>query len=578
LVEQDSFRVRPRIAHITNHGYGGVTVPTGGAPDTGGQNVYVNAVVRAMVELGYHVTVFARGGFPFFESTTLRQGIEPYGPHARYVYVPGGGNEFIRKEDIAVAVDEEVEWLLNFIDGEAGELSCEPWEVYEIVNSHYWDAGVMGMSLEERWRSRRAGALVRRLLEGTLAPRAKAELARLEQRSSLAQNVVHHTGQLLYLSTDDADAVSDRTANAVASWCHHHAPDHGAEARDGAKESLKQRRARLSPAMAPLVAADVIGETVWSLWQGLDVAEELDAVSRHVFTPHSLAVLKEENYRDKPEEVRRALKFCERRHHERTVCRRTRAFAATSTEIAEHLRTDLDVDQERIFFYPPCIDRKLFRHYSAADHDRCYAYLEEITGVSAERWRQATLVFETSRMDRTKRKDVLLEAFAQVADQSPDALLVIGGGPDNEVFRELQAQREANPILKERAFLTGFLPDELMYPLFDLADIFVSASEMEGFGMSISQAAALGVPIVASHLIPFAVQYVPDDALIVRAGDVTGFAEAMKQLLQDPDQRKRRGERLARLTTVLDWGVQAKAFLDHLHQRGLHVRQPGRTS
>ncbi len=56
---------RPQIALITNHGYGGVEIPIGGAPDTGGQNVYVNQLATALDELGFKVTVFARGGFPF---------------------------------------------------------------------------------------------------------------------------------------------------------------------------------------------------------------------------------------------------------------------------------------------------------------------------------------------------------------------------------------------------------------------------------------------------------------------------------------------------------------------------------
>ena len=93
--------------------------------------------------------------------------------------------------------------------------------------------------------------------------------------------------------------------------------------------------------------------------------------------------------------------------------------------------------------------------------------------------------------------------------------------------------------------------------------------------MSVAQAAAVGTPIIASHLIPFAVQYVPDDAIIVRAGDVDGFAKAMLELIGDEEQRKRRGRKLEELTASLDWVVQAEAFLEHLRRRGLDVRKPG---
>ncbi len=54
---------RPDIALITNHGYAGVEIPFGGAPDTGGQNMYVNSLAKALDALGYRVTIFARGYF-----------------------------------------------------------------------------------------------------------------------------------------------------------------------------------------------------------------------------------------------------------------------------------------------------------------------------------------------------------------------------------------------------------------------------------------------------------------------------------------------------------------------------------
>jgi glycosyltransferase involved in cell wall biosynthesis len=573
----DSFSQRPRIAHITNHGYGGVVVPTGGAPDTGGQNVYVNAVVKAMVELGYHVTVFARGGFPFFESERIREGIEPYGEHARYVYVPGGGDEFIRKEDIAVALDEEVDWLAAFIGDEAEQLGCQPWEVYEIVNTHYWDAGVMGMNLAARWRSLRAHELTGELLGDSLTDSAATRFEGLDPYSALGVTPEFFVGDLLFDSTDKLVAPAERVRAAIERWGSGKEIEGIGAAADRAVESFKAGAKHLSPSLTSLVAADVIGQTVLEL-SGCSFEEELIKADRHVFTPHSLGVLKEENYREKPLEVIRNLKFCERRNHEVAICRTCRAFAATSTEIADRLRTHLEVPMEKVFFFPPCVDRSLFAHYQGEIVDRSYAYLANKTGVPEAKLRASLLIYETSRMDRTKRKDLLLEAFAKATREYPDAYLLIGGGPQNDIFKELEEIRQNDPLLVERAFLLGFVPDEAMYPLFDLADIFVSGSEMEGFGMSVAQAAAVGTPIVTSHLIPFAVQYVPDDALIVEAGDVDGFAWAMLALLSDEADRKRRGERLESKTAELDWVVQSEAFLEHLRNKGMKIAKPRRES
>ena len=575
MTTNDSFSQRPRIAHITNHGYGGVHVPTGGAPDTGGQNVYVNAVVEAMVELGYHVTVFARGGFPFFESDQLREGIEPYGDHARYVYVPGGGDEFIRKEDIAIALDEEVDWLERFVIGEAAELGCQPWDVYQLVNTHYWDAGVMGMELQARWRSQRALELLEPLLEGTLSEQQQKELEQLDTHSAVGREPAQYVGRLLYESTDQMTSPATRVAEALERWRAVKKPAMNDDVVQQAVKSFEERSASLSPTLASLAAADAIGAAVLGAWS-VRVPQALAGVERHVFTPHSLGVLKEENYRDKPPEVVRNLKFCERRNHETALCASARAFAATSIEIAERLRTHISVATDKIFFFPPCVDRSKFKRYEGEVVDRSYEYLAEKSGVDQEKLRQGLIIYETSRMDRTKRKDLLLRSFATVAREVEEVYLFIGGGPENAIYRELEAIRTEDEVLRQRAFLLGYVPNEAMFPLFAMADLFVSASEMEGFGMSIAQAAAVGTPIIASHLIPFAVQYVPDDALIVRAGDTQGFAEAMLKLLRDKEDRERRGARVEELTTPLDWTVQAEAFLDHLRRHGLEIEKPRR--
>jgi glycosyltransferase involved in cell wall biosynthesis len=119
--------------------------------------------------------------------------------------------------------------------------------------------------------------------------------------------------------------------------------------------------------------------------------------------------------------------------------------------------------------------------------------------------------------------------------------------------------------------LTGFIPDEHIAPLFSVADMYVSPSEMEGFGMSVLQAAASGTAVVSSHLTPFAVRYAPQDAIIVRAGDADGFVRAMKQLIDHEVDRNERAERLRAKAQELNWEVQTDNFLGHLRQRGFSI-------
>lgn len=570
-----SSKERPRIAHITNHGYAGVTVPYGGAPDTGGQNVYVNFIVETMVELGYHVTVFTRGGFPFFEQDEIRQGIEPYGEHARYVYIPGGGDSFIRKEDIAVALDEEVDWLEDFIAEEAEQVGCAPWELYEFVDTHYWDAGVIGMQLQMRWRNRIGILLVEEALRGVVADKLLDREVAQGSLSAAGGAFEQIIGRMLWASTDELQPPESRVREALLLWAQQREIGQAADTIvDRSVDLISEKSRQVSPALIPVAAADIIGEAVVELWD--PDRERIDGLlsraDRHVFTPHSLGVLKEENYRSSPEEVRRALKFCERRDHETAVCHSARAFAATSTEIAERLRTHHQIPTSKMFYFPAGVDRRVFRRYTADELRPAYEYIQEKTGKSFADLEKAVIIFETSRMDQTKRKDLVLEAFARVAPQHPDALCLIGGGPENDIYRGLTEMRESNEILRKQSFLLDFIPDELMYKIFGRADIFVTPSEMEGFGLSAAQAAAVGSALITSTLVPFALQYVPEDALVVRAGDVDGFAQAMDRLLADPEERLARGRRLSEKTRSLDWTEQTRAFFEYLRRGGLDVR------
>ncbi len=568
---------RPDIALMTNHGYAGVDIPFGGAPDTGGQNMYVNSLAKALDSLGYRVTIFARGGFPYFESENIRQDPEYLSEHVRYIFIPGGGDKFIRKEDIAIALDEQIEWLDNFVRNESEARGCRPWEYYQVVNSHYWDAAVLGMRLVERWRNDIVAEAVTKLLKEVVADDRLKQLWSQRHWRALGEAPAFHLGSLIIENEGSpATPIIQRVRMAATRWAQVMGRTNGTEVDQlvgAVAYALAEVKDTMAPALHLMATAEALGVALLEL--SPDVSEDLETaletVDCHVWTPHSLGALKEDNFRDKTPEVVRPLKFCERRDHERAVCDQTIAFAATSAEIAERLLTHYHVPQDQIFYFPPCVDRKTFREYSAEELEATYAYLAKVSGVDADTLKRSRIVFETSRVDQTKRKDLLLDAFAYVAKDRQDVYLFIGGGPEKNLYRALVKQRDEKPELKGRAFLTGFIPEEFIGPLFSLADIYASASEMEGFGMSVLQAAASSTAVVSSDLVPFAVQYVPDDAAVVPAGEVFDFAQAIQNLLDNDENRNQRARRLAEKTRAFDWEAQASAFFSYLRRRGFSV-------
>lgn len=361
----------------------------------------------------------------------------------------------------------------------------------------------------------------------------------------------------------------------------------------GQMESVAAR----SNELRPLVLAKILGISLMDLEvndavfevpelkpyknaEGLNTYDDLVRIAtidinKHVWTPHSLSVIKERNFKDKSNEINRKLKFRERRSHERMLCNFTPAFGATSYEIAECLITNYGVPAEELVFFPPGVDIKLFRTYSQEELEPLYTYLQKETGLSIQKIRSATVLFEASRMDSTKRKDVLLNAFAKALDNiDQDCILFIGGGPENDEYKSLLKILEDTSILKDKAFLLGFIPDEFLPKLFGSCDIYLTASEMEGFGMSVAQAAVAGKPIVSSDMIPFTNFFISEEAIVAPAGDVDAFADGIYYFATHKEEREERGLKAKEKALEMQWESLAKNFIFDLNKINFNITIP----
>lgn len=104
---------------------------------------------------------------------------------------------------------------------------------------------------------------------------------------------------------------------------------------------------------------------------------------------------------------------------------------------------------------------------------------------------------------------------------------------------------------------------------YDRADLFVSASWYEGYGMAVAEAVARGLPVVSTAAGAVA-ETLPDGAgLLVPPGDVDALADALRRLLTDSGLRARlaAGARAAR-SRLPTWDQQARRFADVLEAVG----------
>ena len=96
-----------------------------------------------------------------------------------------------------------------------------------------------------------------------------------------------------------------------------------------------------------------------------------------------------------------------------------------------------------------------------------------------------------------KRIDVLLDVFAEVRKEFPQARLIrVGGGFSAAQLRAVNDLGLGNSII-----VLPFLSESLLASVYRRATLLLQTSEREGFGLPVLEAMACGTPVVASDLL-----------------------------------------------------------------------------
>ena len=129
----------------------------------------------------------------------------------------------------------------------------------------------------------------------------------------------------------------------------------------------------------------------------------------------------------------------------------------------------------------------------------------------------------------------LLRAVARLRDRHPALVLDVVG--DNRTHPRLDIGALVATLgLRDRVRLTGFVDDRALALRYAAADVFVSLSEYEGFGLPALEAAARGVPLVVGQP-PSLGEIFKDAAIAVDPRDEEAIAQALGRVLRDPQAR-----------------------------------------
>jgi len=194
---------------------------------------------------------------------------------------------------------------------------------------------------------------------------------------------------------------------------------------------------------------------------------------------------------------------------------------------------DIDASPELVRVVPLGADHQAFRPGLDARDVRARYGLED------GRW-----LLSVARLTRHKGIDIALQALARLKDRYPALRYAVVGTGEEQAALAGEA-RELGVADRVR-FLTD-VPDRDLPALYNCAELYLGVSRMmeqrvEGFGISLAEASACGVPVIAGRSggIPAAVRN-GDTGLLVEAEQPDAVAEAVARLLDDPPLRARLG-------------------------------------
>ena len=188
-----------------------------------------------------------------------------------------------------------------------------------------------------------------------------------------------------------------------------------------------------------------------------------------------------------------------------------------------------------------------------------------------------------ARLTAHKGIDTGIRVLAMLAAELPDLRYCVVGSGDDRTELEAMAVRYG---IADRVRILSGVPDRDLPALYNLAQLYLGLSRqseraVEGFGISLVEASACGIPVVAGRTggIPDAVRE-GESGRLVDAGDAVGIAGTVRGLLADESERRRLGAGGRHLVeTHLNWdrvAQELRAIGEEFSPAGKTIRPAGR--
>jgi len=182
------------------------------------------------------------------------------------------------------------------------------------------------------------------------------------------------------------------------------------------------------------------------------------------------------------------------------------------------------------------------------------------------------VVLFLGRIARKKGIDLLIRAFARVAE-SRDCMLVVAGPDDENLTSDLLATAGAVGV-RNRVRFVGPVYGEDQLEALGAADVWALTSHTENFGNAVVEAMAAGCPVLVSTEVNLAAQIGAAGAGVVTGLAVEDIAVALGSLLDDSHRRAELGSSGRAFARRFDWSIVAPQLVEVF--REMAKRRPRR--
>lgn len=202
---------------------------------------------------------------------------------------------------------------------------------------------------------------------------------------------------------------------------------------------------------------------------------------------------------------------------------------------------------DHFFFVSEYLYKKIDNMIGGFDKEKVYILPNS---VQTERFRlkeekekiKSDIIFCNSRLGPEKGIEYLIEAFIKVSKICSQALLVLCGGDFHfgsniEIIENVRSLSRKHDI-EERIIILPALPWSAVPRYLNDASVVVLPTRDETFGIAALESLASGTPLIASSVgnLP---DLIKDAGILVKDGNVDGFAESIIKVLSDSDLRER---------------------------------------